>query len=240
MLLSKTLKTLITLFLCVFYTILISACDDDLCSESGGDETDDYYGGNESSDEEFNECETEGGSDGQAGTDGNGDLVYSHLVVVDTSSDFNQFGTPGADLCDVVVNCGERLRFFEFEQSYGESPVCSDSDPTLCVCESEVPGICEGVDRVNPSSVENGLSCNGNDVNNESPYYSLGVGGTLILDYDNNLSGCSVSLTERQGNEAESYTVYACTESNFDPARSEACVEVGRSNNRGEVDAMIP
>lgn len=236
-------KNMMLFLICLISSISILACDDEICNEEGGEERDDYYGsgeeGGEEGGEEFEEC-ADGEDEGSTGGSTSLDSQYNYLVLVDSSLDFNQFGTPGADICDVVVDCGERLQFLEFESSQGDSPICSDRDPALCVCETEVAGICEGIDRVNPLNVENGLRCDGNDQNNQSPYYSLGMEGTLILDYDEDLSGCTVSTTERQGNDQESYILYACTESNFDPRTSDQCVEIGRSNNRGEIDTMIP
>ena len=235
--------------LIALYTLIacgLLACDEDLCDDSGAggeDNADDYYGTSEEGGEEFEECDESdtGGDTGDTTTDqdlpGN---AYQYIVIVDNSLDFNEFGTPGADLCDVVVNCGENVPVFDFQQEPGSSPVCSDSNPTLCICEYQVAGICGGVDRHNPLAIENQLSCNGDDVNNQSPYYSLGLGGVLILDYDQDLSGCFVSVTERQGDDQEGYKVYACTEPNFSPIKSDDCVALGTSDSQGEVDRAVP
>jgi len=195
------------------------------CEEEGGSAGGDTAGG-----------ETAGGDDGGTPGDGEGgdtagDAVtaYDKVVIVDTTTEVNDDGTPGVDICEILVECdGSELDDSAFVQEPG-SPVCDGSNNDNCLCVDAVDGICGGTDRTDGSFAFDGdASCENDN------WLSLGIGGAIAYE-NSGLEMCAaidVTVTERDGPQMESYTAALCSSdvNEFDISNmlfNEACTELG-------------
>ncbi len=126
--------------------------------------------------------------------------VYRWLIVLDDSIDENQAGTAGADICGLSAACGaDELVGVDAELVLGDGRVCDG-----------VPGgPCGDTRREDPrAALDDGAMCEGGS--SPSDYVSLGVTGSLAVDFGRDLRGCTVYLVELAGRDAEGYAVYLC------------------------------
>jgi hypothetical protein len=233
-----------TYLLTIFVSLFLTACPDDECStDTAGDEMAEAMGGDDL-------CEEGGDVAGDTGGDTGGEvtggevtggevpvLEYTFVVVQDTSTDVNLSGTPGADICDIAVEC-DGVAYGDLEGSEYDifitrgSPDCNGEnagEPTTgCLCRSEMNADCGGTDRSDEErAYDDDLSCTGDD------YTSLGMGGRYTLELPA-LAGCrevEVTVAEYQGNTPtdESFVAALCSEKDVDLNEmmfGDACVQV--------------
>jgi hypothetical protein len=224
---TMSYKTLLAYLLTVMVGLSMTACPDDSCDDDllGGDAAGaaaDAAGG-------ADDCEeggvTGGATGGAMGGDMGGDMggatggaetVYNTLVIVDETTDVNDDGTPGVDICEIEVTCDDDPAIEN--DHYGElgSEECNGENDENCVCVEAVPGICGGTDRSDFSLAFDGTTCDADGDN----YVSLGQEGVIEAYYDVNLLGCSVKVYEKGGRNTEGYSVSVCPEVGD-------CIEVG-------------
>jgi hypothetical protein len=243
-------KTLLSYLLTLLVSVSMIACPDD-CEEDGGAEAGaEAEAGDEAGAEE---C---GGTDGGAlggdetplggdvagaegGAEGGAEVpagpVYTTIFVLDTSTFVDDDGTPGADVCEVTVTCGDdstvNTGTADVAADTGTSAACdgSNNGDSGCICRdavSEGDVSCGGTDRGDKNLSFDGMSCDTPD-----NYTSVGLGGYLSYGFDGDLAGCTVSVEENgdNGND-ESYTIYACTSAEWS---EETCMEIGMSSTTG-------
>lgn len=169
-------------------------------------------------DGEICEDELDGGADTEV-------FTYSHVVVVDTSDVENQNGTPGVDICGMIVTCdGRESTAIDSTFDEGSGSICSAGEAG-----------CSADRGVRSAAEDNGARCDANSI--PSDYVSIGVDGTLILQMAANRPvaiGCTVEVIELRGRDVESYDVYVCTE-NIPPANATEgeCTKLGSVSSGG-------
>lgn len=216
------LKKLLTFGAAFMLALGATGCDDDEC-ESHDDCDDGYYC--DFSDDEDGEgvgvCVEIGGGggdidfgfdDGTGGT-GGGDggedpgVDFTYVLIVDDSDEVAANGTPGVDICGVRAKCGSgTLSPIDAELYPGDGGICGEDLPV---------GTAEcSADRADPEVVFNYGSCNA--TSNPSDYVSLGVGGTLVVEFGEDLQGCTIEILEATGgNPRDEYaTVSVCADAN--------------------------
>jgi hypothetical protein len=243
-------NSLITYLLTLCVGLFMTACPDDEC---GTDEAGAMAGAEEMTAGAAEECEEEGGNvggdnagsetaggdtagaPGDSAGDSAGDAVttYGKVVVLDTTTDINADGTPGVDICEILVECdGAELDGGEFVQDPGESPTCDGSNDANCLCVDAVEGICGGTDRTDGSFAFDGdASCEGDN------WVSIGINGAIVYE-NSGLEMCAaidVSVTERGGPQTETYITALCSSdlsvNDIDVSNmlfGDSCVELGR------------
>lgn len=187
---------------------------------------------------EVGDCtETDGGAGGMGGMGGGMvETEYRYVIIVDDSPETDTDGTAGVDICGMVANCnGAELTGVGADLSLGEGEVC-DGNTTEAPCSS-------GVNRQNPgTALDTGALCDP-ATNNEEPshYVSIGVGGELAVEFDQDLQGCDVEVIEHAGRDAEAYRVYVC-ESN--EINNDTCLlmanAVAEADMGGPVSFTVP
>jgi hypothetical protein len=216
MLNSKTLLTyLLTLMVGFMMTACPDECAEDTAGAEAGSEEEAAAGAEDACADEGGETaggETAGGE--TAGGDAAGAepvVTYNQVVVVDTTTDINDDGTPGVDICEVDIACdGAPVGMIDdIKQDFGDSPSCNADNGDNCVCDgTEMRGVCtSGTDRANKQlTFDNDASCEGNN------YSSVGISGYLSY-VSSSFADCGtidVTVTERDGNNDESYIVALC------------------------------
>lgn len=190
------LRKFLTLGLCIGLAAFVTACDVD-DDEEGGD-TDAGAGGS-------------GGAGGDMGGGGmGGDMpmggqtgsqadVLDWVCITDTSMVENDNGTPGIDICGVFADCGEG-------PTTGINSAVESGTGVVCTGDAQMG--C-GAARNDASAAEDdGMACVADS--DPSDYVSTGVGGTLCVQFNGDLQGCSISVVEYSGSDEESYTVKLC------------------------------
>lgn len=249
-------RTLMTYLLTLLVGFMMTACPDDDCSEDGAGSEEETAAGSEEEGESDDSCEeggdiggdsngiageagSDGGSDGgEAGSSGGDDMpatAYNHVVVQDNTTDINTDGTPGVDICEVDVTCdGTSVDDASVVSSLG-SPVCNGSNDDNCVCDGAVVGVCtSGKNRADESLIFDGdSSCE------DDNWASTGINGFFALEIDG-LSECesvAVTVTERVGEQTESYVVALCDDvANFSFSEmmfGDSCMVIGSAGDGG-------
>jgi hypothetical protein len=131
---------------------------------------------------------------------------YTYLVIQDTSDDVNNDGTPGADVCEVTIECPMAAPAVSAaELNIGESELCDGSNGMNCICTEEMNATCSsGINRGDETVAYDG------DATCEDNYVSIGEEGQLVLAYDADLTGCTINIVEKSGNDSEGYIVAIC------------------------------
>lgn len=212
-------KTLLTYLLTLMVGFMMTACPDECDEETAGAEA--------GSEEEMaagaeDACADEGGeaaggdvagTPAEAGTPAGGEpaVAYNQVVVVDTTTDINDDGTPGVDICEVDIACdGEAVGMIDnIAQSFGDSPSCNADNGDNCVCDgTEMRGVCtSGTDRANKELTFDGdASCENDN------WSTVGISGYLAYESASfaDCGSIDVTVTERDGNNDESYIVALC------------------------------
>lgn len=204
----KELKLLLACGVLFGMTAGIAACDVD-----------------DSEDCEVGDCtEADGGAGGEGGEGGGMmDPEYRYVVIVDDSMVENMNGTPGADICGIVADCGgTELTGVSAELIAGDGLVC-DGSTTEAPCES-------GTDRGNEAAaLDTGANCEAGS--SPSDYVSLGVVGQIAVQFDQDLQGCNLNIIELVGPDMEPYDVYVCQST---VAEAETCLLMGSVGSSGE------
>lgn len=143
----------------------------------------------------------EGGGEGGGAGGGGGGETFNFVYILDTSAEENQAGTPGVDICGVSAECdGDDLTGIDASLTAGAGDICQAGQPNC------------STDRNNPNAaLDNGSACEAGS--NPSDYVSLGVDGSLAVEFARDLRGCSVQIIENtQGATPESYEVFICAD----------------------------
>jgi len=161
--------------------------------------------------------------------DGIGDAcagIYNTLLIVDYSTEENQAGTPGADICGVSAVCnGRPLASVAALLSLGDGELC---DSIRAGCPA---------DRTDPNAArDNGAQCE--PASAPSDYVSLGMGGVLAVQFAESLRGCTAEVVELVGNQDEGYEVYVCTDSQGTECLNES--PIGVVDHGGSIVVLIP
>ena len=160
------------------------------------------------------------------------DFHYKFLVIQDKSTDINNNGTPGVDICEISVDCNGAVDPSDFYLGPTDSPVCDGSNDDNCLCVDAVDGVCRGTNRNDVN-----FAFDGNVACSPDGFVSLGINGTIIAEYDleNGLAGCFLTVHElnKDGSgDGEVYQVGICqndTDVNLDDALMAGgnCVNLG-------------
>ncbi len=138
---------------------------------------------------------------------------YSVLLIRDISTEINGTGTPGADICGVAVDCGGEAVTSDARPYYapGSGGICGQGT------DQEPEGRCSsGIARDNPyAALDDGMVCEPADPDpnfddSRSCYVSLGIDGELGVDFGRDLQGCTITIVEHVGRDAENYEVFIC------------------------------
>ncbi len=218
----KELKLLLACGVLFAMTAGIAACDVD---DSEGDCADGEVCG-------------DAGAGGEGGT--GGDVMgpeYRYVIIGDATEGGDPGnGTPGVDICGVVVDCaGTELTGINGRLEPGEGDIC-DGNTTEAPCES-------GVNRANAATaLDTGAMCDpANNSEEPSHYVSLGLAGELALEFDQDLQGCTVTVVEHAGRDTEGYNVYVCES---DVLNNETCLNMGEALAEvaagGEASVEVP
>lgn len=214
-------KTLMTYLLTLFVGLMMTACPDDDCDgEEAGDEAaagEEEAAGEDSCEEAGTEAGTDAGVAGTeagtvAGTEAGTEVevtAYNFVVVQDTSTEINDDGTPGADICEVDVICGDTPVASASVAIMSGSAACDGSNSDNCVCDgSNMDAPCSsGKDRGNGEWIFDGDdSCDGDN------WASLGIDGYVSLEIADlaNCASVAVTVTEKAGPQNESYIIALC------------------------------
>ena len=218
----KELKLLLACGVLFAMTAGIAACDVD-------DGTEDC---------ETGDCaETDAGAGGEGG-EGGGVMgpEYRYVFIVDDTEASGGQGTDGADICGMVADCGgTELTGVNATLDVGGGEVCDGTT---------MEGNCgSGVNRQNgPTALDTGALCDpANNDEEPSHYVSLGLSGQLIIEFEQDLQGCTLTVVEHAGRDTERYDVYVCESTDF---TAETCLLMGESVARaeegGEVSVEVP
>jgi len=233
------IKNLLAYLLTLVVSVSLTACPDDCGTEEGGTEggaTGGATGGDCGGAEGGN---VSGGANGGSGGGAEGGSaggstpeapVYSVIVIVDETSDVNDDGTPGVDICEVDIVCGESVEAqLDAANSAIGSDICDGSNGENCVCQETVAPTCtSGIDRSDFGNAYDGIDCSADEQN----YVSLGISGYVSFDLDGaDANGCEVTVKEKQGTNEESYSVLACP-AGFTSA--DDCVVIDSATNADE------
>ena len=162
------------------------------------------------------------------------DLQYRSLVIQDVSSEIDQAGTPGVDVCEVIIECDTPLEVVDFSSNRGESPLCNGSNGNHCLCTDEINETCAtGVNRTDPP-----VAYDGNNTCTDN-YVSLGLAGRLILNYNTNLVGCTIQIIELAGQTSEAYHVKLCTDATLVNCLDAQNGQTGTSEEDGAVSTSF-
>lgn len=169
---------------------------------------------------EAGDCtETDGGAGGQGGVGGGDPAEYRYVIIADDSTEENMAGTPGADICGIVANCGgdDFTATGATITAIGSGTVC-DGTSMDAPCES-------GVNRGNASAaLDTGDVCE--PVSNPSDYVSLGLSGEIAILFNVDLTECNLTIRELEGNQNEPYSVFVCQTDTLDAA---TCLNAGNA-----------
>lgn len=159
-----------------------------------------------------------GGMGGEGGMGGNPGAEYRYVIIGDDTTDENTAGTPGADICGLVANCGaDDFTATGANVVIGGGTVC-DGTSMAAPCES-------GVNRGNPiAALDNGGTCE--PTSDPSDYVSLGLTGELAVEFNVDLTGCNITIVELEGRQNEPYSVYICQTETLDAA---TCLNGGQA-----------
>ncbi|MBM4292254.1 MAG: hypothetical protein FJ138_13135 [Deltaproteobacteria bacterium] len=244
------IKNLLAYLLTLVVSVSLTACPDDCGTEEGGTEggaTGGATGGDCGGAEGGN---VSGGANGgsvggaEGGSVGGSTPeapVYSVIVIVDQTSDVNDDGTPGVDICEVDIVCGEGVRARLDEDNSGiGSNICDGSNGENCVCQDIViePTCTSEIDRSNFRIADNDEGCDASERGKVSAYVSLGIGGYIAFDLDGaDANGCQVTVEEKQGSDEESYSVLACP-ADFN-GNADNCVLIDSATNAARATFTI-
>ena len=199
-------------------TMALTACDvEEECDEAGVCTTPDGGAGGEGG------SAGEGGGAGEGGAGGGG-LTFTNVLIIDDSTEENMNGTPGADICGVSSSCGNAI-----------AAVLNPGDGELC------DSVREGcsANRADASAAQDdGSSCEADS--DPSDYVSLGMGGTLSVQFSADQSGCTIDVVELVGNQDEGYEIYVCAGADASSDCLNNGAAVGGAANGGSVSVQVP
>ena len=155
--------------------------------------------------------------------------AYTWVALTDLSVVENASGTPGADVCGVVAECGDgEVVGLSAVVDPGAGEVCSEVDPPDCSAVRNDPA----------AALDEGLSCEA--VSAPSDYVSMGVGGSLWVDLGQDLQGCTVTIVELQGHDDEPYEVRVCADDSYDDCLDDGSPLGLSSDSGGDVSVEVP
>lgn len=131
---------------------------------------------------------------------------FGTVVLFDTTIEGHLPGN-GVDICGASAECeGERLLPTDVRLFLGDGEVCV------------APGEGCSANRADPAAArDDGAQCEAASV--PSDYVMLGLYGTLELDFERDLRGCTVKIVELLGSQEESFELYVCQRPPEDPPR---------------------
>lgn len=198
-------------------TLGLAACDvEENCNEAGVCETSDGGAGGAGG--------GAGGAGGGAGGAGGGGDTFDWVLIVDDSAEENMAGTPGADICGIDSSCGSAIAAFL-------NPGGGD------LCDAEGPNC--AANRADPDAArDSGEACDADSA--PSHYVSLGMSGTLSVQFSESQAGCTLTVVEHQGSQQEGYEVYVCAgqDSSSGCLNGDAAIET--AGNGGTVQVNVP
>ena len=210
------LKKILVAAMGLTVTMALTACDvEENCNEAGVCETEDGGAGGVGG--------GAGGEGGGAGGEGGGGTSYNFVLIIDNSAEENTNGTPGADICGVSSSCGNAI-----------SAILNPGDGELC------DSVREGcsANRADASAAQDdGSACEADS--DPSDYVSIGMGGTLSVQFSENQSGCTVDVVELVGNQDEGYEVYVCAGADSSSECLNGGAAVGGAANGGPVSVQV-
>lgn len=119
---------------------------------------------------------------------------FNWLLIFDDGAFEPEDGTPGADICGVETACGTPT-----------SAVLTPGSGMLCV--SDGPGC--PANRTDPiAALDDGARCDWESA--PSDFVSLGEFGSLFIEFDADLRGCTLMIVELAGRIPEPYSVFVC------------------------------
>lgn len=214
------LKKLLIVALGLTTALALTACDVDEDSADGGAGG---AGGGGTADG------GPGGAGGEGGAGGGG-VVYNHIYIADTSDEENMAGTPGVDICGVIVECGgTALTGLSTSYEQGSGALCENIG-------DDVGGMCSAKRNDPDRANDDGASCEPGSAP-VSDYVSLGLGGGLSIMYGQDLRGCDVTIIEHSGSNTESYEIYVCADAFENCLNDEA---VHADNDGGNTSFTVP
>lgn len=164
--------------------------------------------------------DTDMGAGGEGGVGGGGGPVYSWVRVVDISDEENMAGTPGVDICGIIVDCGDGpLSGMSPTYSQGMGDLCSAMGPDCSAVRTDPAAANDNGDACDPVSMPT------------SDYVSLGLGGEVAVDYGQDLRGCDVTIIEHAGNDTEAYEIWVCAEASDNCLNDVALLEDADGGN---------
>ena len=162
---------------------------------------------------------TMGGAMGGAGT--MTQPIYNTIVILDSTNEINNKGTPGVDIAEVDFDCPDGIDRSGSADGELGSDVCDGDNDANCVCRVEVLDFCGATDRGDFRSAEDG---------DPETYVSLGIEGLVQFKFTGDVNGCEVSIFEVQGRNPEAYQVFACQDGALEADNpEELCVEVSQA-----------
>jgi len=173
------------------------------------------------------------GSGGQVGTI----TPYPFVVISDISAGQNTEGTTDVDICGVRADCGGEARtatIISFEAGAGD--VCGQP-------EVELPTCGEGMIANDPQqAIDSGAECEltFDSKSGEADFVSLSIGGSLIVGFDSDLQGCTVSIVEHSGAKTEGYTMKLCAAQDDGTPDLSRCISERIVSEGGNAVAMVP
>lgn len=162
---------------------------------------------------------------------------YPFAVIVDISTDENTDGTAGADICGVVAECEGEVRYGVISAfEVGGGAICGQTDEEIPACGAN------GTANDPTQGIDDGAQCTleFDPETGAANYVSLGMGGTLILDFSGDLQGCSLSVIEHAGDDTEGYSVKLCAALDNGGADLSRCVSEQRATEGGSTTTLIP
>jgi hypothetical protein len=122
------------------------------------------------------------------------DVVYDTVLIFDVGSENDGAGTSGVDLCGISADCASAV---------SAAVVLGGGE----LCREEGPGC--STDRTAPQTIlDDGSQCEIDSV--PSDYVSLGTDGSIAVEFDGDLSGCTLTIVEFAGATEEAWSAYVC------------------------------
>ncbi|MCB9548108.1 MAG: hypothetical protein H6706_20015 [Myxococcales bacterium] len=137
----------------------------------------------------------DGDAGGAGGAGGGGEASW--VVLVDVSPD-EENRTPGSDICGVSAVCADGA-------VVPQTAILVAGAGTFC---SEVGPGCTAVRDDAVAALDDGALCRGGSA--PSDYVSMGIGGSLAVDFGRALAGCTVAVVELAASRVEAYEILIC------------------------------
>lgn len=211
---ASSLKLFLTAALALSVTALGMGCDD----------VDDADGGIEA------DASDVGPTDGDGGPV-DPPVEYMFVQITDTSADENTNGTPGVDICGVSADCGGApLTGINGTLTQGTGTICEAIDPAAD---------CSAPRNDANASLDDGSACDPASAP-VSDYVSVGMGGMLWIEFEQDLQGCSLDIIEHSGSNAEVYEVRVCTAADEVDCLLADGTPLGTATAGGEISVDVP